>query len=180
MAIAFESRASLATRYKERKHTGNAPNRYLREPNESHGIELIFNSRSPLSRTELFAFHTNPDNLKVLLDGWKSSQIISTEGHIRPGAQVHVRESIGPFRFHLILEHFLYEQPHRFGERMVKGIFKKFEHIHEFFDVEGEPGVTEVRDRITVKFPWRLAGALTIKFVMARRLRKIFEFRRDA
>ncbi len=143
-------------------------------------MEIEFSVRLPVAREPLFAFHSNPDNLSVLLEGWKGTEVFSTQGHIRPGARVEVLERVGPLAIHLVFEHFLLEPPHRFGERMVKGLFTCFEHVHEFEDVEGDPGATVVHDRIKVELPWWLGGALATRSVVAPRLRRFFAHRHRA
>ncbi len=143
-------------------------------------MEIEFSVRLPVARERLFAFHSNPDNLSVLLEGWKGTEVLSTQGHIRPGARVEVRERLGPMPIHLVFEHFLLEPPHRFGERMVKGPFTRFEHVHEFDEVGGDSGATVLRDRITVDLPWWLGGALATRTVVAPRLRRFFAHRHRA
>ena len=143
-------------------------------------MDLEFSVRVQAPRETLFAFHTNPENLRVLLDGWPCTEVLSTEGHIKPGAQVKGREHVGPVSFSFVFEHFLFEPPHRFGERIKMGPFKRFEHVHEFELVEGDPDATIVHDLITLELPWWLGGALATRWIVAPRLRRFFAHRSRA
>ena len=143
-------------------------------------MKFEFQSRLSVPRDALFEFHTNPEKLGVLLSGWKWTKVVATEGHIRPGARVGILESLGPIKLRFEFEHYLLEPPHRFAERMVKGLFKQFDHLHEFEEVDGEPGVTVIHDRISVQLPWWLGGALATRLIVARRLRKFFGYRHVA
>ncbi|MEK8024345.1 MAG: SRPBCC family protein [Candidatus Hydrogenedentota bacterium] len=125
-------------------------------------------------RTQLFAFHENPDNLALLLRGWTAFRMIANDGHIRVGSITRVEERIGPVRVAMTFEHFVYEPPSRFGERQIRGPFAMFEHIHEFLPAESG---TILRDRIDVRLPWYLGGSLTVKLFVAPKLRRFFAFR---
>jgi ligand-binding SRPBCC domain-containing protein len=103
-------------------------------------MEIEFSLRLPVPRAPLFAFHANPENLSLLLNGWKFTEVLSTEGHIQSGARLRVREYLGPVPLGFVFKHFLFEPSQRFGERMVKGLFHRFEHVHEFEEMEGDPG----------------------------------------
>jgi ligand-binding SRPBCC domain-containing protein len=143
-------------------------------------MEIEFSVRVPVPRERLFAFHANPDNLRLLLAGWKYTEVLSTEGHIEPGARLCVLERMGPLKLRFTFEQFVYEPPRCFGERMVRGLFRRFEHVHEFEEVGDDRLATLVHDRITVELPWWLGGALATRWLVTRRLRRFFAHRRRA
>lgn len=138
-------------------------------------MELSFEQRLSLPPERLFAFHTHPENLAVLLEGWRGFELLSHAGHIRPGARVSVRQALGPLRFRLTFQHFVFEPPLRFGERLVAGPFASFEHVHEFR--AGEDGTTLV-DRLRFELPWRWGGRLAERWIAAPVLRRFIAFRR--
>ena len=80
-------------------------------------MDFTFTQRLPVAREPLFQFHEDPENLRVLLEGWEVTTVLTTDGHIRPGARTGVLEQMGPFRMRFVFEHFLLEPPERFGER---------------------------------------------------------------
>ena len=114
-------------------------------------MDFTFTQRLPVAREPLFKFHEDPENLRVLLEGWEGTTVLTTDGHIRPGARTGVLERMGPFRIRFVFEHFLLEPPERFGERQVRGIFRVFKQVHEF--QECETGATVIRDRLEVQLP---------------------------
>lgn len=140
-------------------------------------MNLLFEQIVEVPRESLFAFHTDPANLVLLLEGWKGFELLSHDGHIRPGARTRVRQAVGPTRHELLMEHFLLEPPTRFAERQIEGPFTRFEHVHEFFDA---PGGTRLVDRIEFSLPEHLGGFLTEHVVAAPGLRRLFEFRHAA
>lgn len=140
-------------------------------------MKETFSQHLPASREALFAFHEDPAHLIELLSGWRYSRIASHDGHIRPGARLHIIERLGPFRIPLVFEHVVYEPPARFGERQIKGPFRVFEHVHEF--VETADG-TLIRDHVTIALPMWLGGELATRLFVVPRLRRFFAFRQSA
>lgn len=138
-------------------------------------MELTFEQRLNLAPERLFEFHTHPESLAVLLEGWPGFELLSHEGHIRPGARVTILHVCGPLRFRMTFEHFLLEPPTRFGERQVDGPFSVFEHVHEFHPSEGG---TRLVDRVRFELPWRWGGRLAESWIVAPLLRRFFAFRR--
>jgi ligand-binding SRPBCC domain-containing protein len=74
----------------------------------------------------------------------------------------------------MTFEHFLYEPPRRFAERLVRGPFRQFEHVHEFMPAGSR---TILRDSLEVSLPWYLGGGLTMKLLVAPKLRRFFAYR---
>jgi ligand-binding SRPBCC domain-containing protein len=136
----------------------------------------------PVAREPLFAFHTDPNNLGVLLEGWKATRVLATAGHIRPGARTEVLDRWGPCAFRLVFEHFLFEPPERFGERMVRGPFQRFEHVHCFRAADTGAGTprTVIEEQLQLELPLRLGGDLALRLLVLPRLVRFFEFRRRA
>jgi ligand-binding SRPBCC domain-containing protein len=140
-------------------------------------MQITFRQRLDADRDALFAFHEDPGNLAVLLDGWKGFRLLSHAGHIRPGAVTEVVQTLGPLRFRLAFEHFRLEKPNRFGERAIRGPFRRFEHVHEFI-VEGQ--TTVIEDRLEFELPWRWGGRLAERWIALPSLRKFIAFREQS
>ena len=141
-------------------------------------MQLTFSCSIPVAREPLFAFHTNPENLSVLLAEWPATEVVRTAGHIAIGARTEVRERVGPVTLRCTFEHHVFEAPERFGERQVRGIFRCFEHVHEFH-VEG-PECTRIVDKMDVRLPWWLGGAIADRLIAKPRLARIFALRARA
>jgi ligand-binding SRPBCC domain-containing protein len=144
-------------------------------PGFAGSVQISFEQRLDLPPERLFEFHTHPENLTLLLEGWRGFELLSQEGHIRPEARVTVRQALGPLHFTLTFEHFLFEPPRRFGERQVAGPFASFEHVHEF---HGSENGTRLVDQLYFELPWRWGGRFTERWIVTPALRRFFAFRR--
>jgi ligand-binding SRPBCC domain-containing protein len=137
-------------------------------------VKLTFEHVFDISAANLFAFHENPSNLALFLRGWTTFRMVANDGHIRVGSVTRVQERIGPVWVPMTFEHFVYEPPVRFGERQVRGPFKKLEHIHEF---ESAGSRTILRDALDVLLPWYLGGSIATRLFVAPKFRRFFAYR---
>jgi hypothetical protein len=69
------------------------------------------------------------------------------------------------------------DRPHRFEDRMLKGAFADFHHLHTF---ESKEGGTEMRDVFTFRSPFGPLGALVDAIFLKRYLRRLMELRNAA
>jgi len=140
-------------------------------------VRLSFERAFEVGAGEFFAFHQNPNNLALLLRGWTTFRMVANDGHIRVGSMTRVQERVGSLWFSMTFEHFVYEPLVRFGERQVRGPFKKLEHVHEF---ESTGSRTILRDVLDVVLPgilveisrhgclWRRSSAGSLRSVTPR------------
>lgn len=63
-----------------------------------------------------------------------------------------------------------FERPYRFTDKMEKGFFKSFTHIHEFKELEGNTFMIDIFDFET---PFGIIGKLLDKFVLNRYMKKL-------
>lgn len=140
-------------------------------------MKLRFEQHVAAPREALFAFHATPANLAELLEGWRGFALLEHDGHIRPGSRVRLEQRVAWLRHEMVFEHFVFEPPRRFGERQIRGPFRRFEHVHEFFDAEHGARIV---DTVDFELPWFLGGALAERLVAAPVLERFFEFRRSA
>jgi uncharacterized protein len=137
-------------------------------------VKLSFEHSFDVAAAALFAFHENPGNLVAFLRGWTTFRMVANDGHIRVGSVTRVQERIGPLWIPMTFEHFLYEPPRRFGERQVRGPFKKLEHVHEF---ESRGSRTILRDSLDVILPWYLGGSFATRWIVVPKFRRFFAYR---
>lgn len=140
-------------------------------------MELCFEQSVLVPRAALFAFHSTPANLALLLEGWSGFEMLEHAGHIRPGSRVRVAQRVAGLRHEMCFEHFVLEPPARFGERQVDGPFERFEHVHEFTELGA---ATRIVDRVSFELPLHLGGRAAERWIAAPTLRRFFEFRRGA
>src|SRR5689334_3637617 len=109
-------------------------------------FEMVINAEI----SKVFAFHADPDNLSLLNRNRRSFRMIRNDGHVKPGASTCISERFLLFSIPMTFEHVTYEPLRSFSERLVKGIFSRFEHVHEF-ETRGEK--TLLRDRLSICLP---------------------------
>ena len=137
-------------------------------------MTFTFESTVDLPREHVFAFHERPGNLALLMRRWRAFRMIAHDGLVRVGNVMRVQERIGILCLSMTFEHFLYEPPHRFGERLLCGPFRKFEHIHEFEPVGSG---TVVRDLLDIRLPWYPGGELSMRLLGGARFRRMLAYR---
>lgn len=123
---------------------------------------------------EVFAFHENPERLRLMQPG-EEIVLASTSGHIQVGARTVIRQRVLGIWFSMELEHYLYEPPNRFAEKVIRGLMF-IDHIHEF---DAVPEGTRVRDVLTIKLPWYCGGELGLWLFGAARVRALFRYRQE-
>jgi ligand-binding SRPBCC domain-containing protein len=123
----------------------------------------------------LFRFHEDPEHLSVLLRHWPTFRMIKHDGNVRVGSMTWFEESVGlVIPVVMGFRHFVYEPPHRFGERLVHGPYSRFIHIHEFERTESG---TVVRDLLDITLPWQYGGEPIMKIIVGPMIRRAFTFR---
>ena len=135
-------------------------------------MNLQFEQTVAIPRDRLFAFHQDPENLRRLIGESKTMRLSEHEGNIEAGSKTVMAQRVMGVWLTMVFEHFVFESPMRFGERMVRGPFKTFEHIHEFESTE-EDG-TILRDRLVVRLKWFMGGELITRLIVGPMLRKAF------
>jgi ligand-binding SRPBCC domain-containing protein len=135
-------------------------------------MHFRFEQFVPLPAANLFAFHENPQNLLHLYHGWAATRLIDHDAAVRPGCRTWIEVTAGRILpVALGFEHTTYEPPIRFGERLIHGPFRRFDHVHEF---EPRDGGTVVRDLIEVELPWCYGGEPAMRILIAPLVRSTF------
>ena len=141
-------------------------------------MELRFEQNVPCSLEEVFAFHTNPENLKLLMWGWPAFRLLHHSGGIHVGAQTWVE--IRVFRIIpmvLGFVHTRFEPQRSFAEELIHGVFQGVQHVHEFDSFEGG---TRIRDTMRITFPWYYGGEIGVRNLVEPGIRKLFAYRHQA
>jgi hypothetical protein len=124
---------------------------------------------------EVFAFFGEARNLEKLTPSWLRFEVL-TEGPIvmAPGALIDYRihwRGI-PMRWRTEIE--VWEPPHRFVDRQLKGPYRLWRHEHVF--AETDDG-TSVIDRVEYA---PIGGVIAQRLAVAKDVRKIFAYRHEA
>ena len=125
-------------------------------------------------RDAVWAWHLRPGALTRLTPPFESSEVESSGG-IADGAKVVVRARVAPAVDTIwTMQHYDVAPPERFRDRMLRGPFDRWDHLHRF-DALG-PGRTRATDEISWTLPLGPLGALGDGMVR-RRLERMFGYR---
>jgi ligand-binding SRPBCC domain-containing protein len=123
----------------------------------------------------VFAFHEQPDALKLLTPPWETSRVIQAAQISQVGSRAIVETKIfGPVKGRWVAEHTAYDPPRMFADVQVKGPFRSWCHRHI---VEPRPGGAMLRDEIDYEPPWWWLGRAAAGLLVVPRLQKLFDYR---
>lgn len=104
----------------------------------------------PYSPKTVFGYYNSPEALVRLTPPWEKMKVVKKLDSFEDGSRVVLKVKTGPIWQKWVAEHFDFEPPHLFCDRMVSGPFKYWVQRHEFRDVEAG---CEVRDIINYELP---------------------------
>jgi ligand-binding SRPBCC domain-containing protein len=156
----------------------------------------------PAPLEQVFLFFANPGNLPRIMPPATGTEVVRVHLVPPPGtlderATVTDRPPLAgagtelvtsfrvlpflPFRAQWIALITQFEWNHHFADIQKRGPFKRFQHRHEF-EAETRNGVegTRVHDVIAYDIGFGMLGALAQRLIVARQIRKIFEYRQKA
>ena len=133
-----------------------------------YGAEIVL----PSELDQVFAFFSEASNLERLTPPWLRFEIL-TEGPIpmAPGTLIdyRIRWRGIPLRWRTEIE--VWEPPHRFVDRQLRGPYRLWRHEHVFKERDGE---TTVIDNVEYA---PIGGALAHRLIVARDVERIFSYR---
>ena len=125
----------------------------------------------------VFAFHEQPDALKLLTPPWETSRVIQAAQISQVGSRAIIETKIfGPVKRRWVAEHTVYDPPRMFADVQVKGPFRSWRHRHI---VEPRPGGAILRDEIDYEPPFWLLGRTAAPLLVVPRLQKLFDYRHE-
>ncbi|HVX89374.1 MAG TPA: TIGR01777 family oxidoreductase, partial [Gemmatimonadales bacterium] len=128
----------------------------------------------PFPREQVWAWHLRPGALARLTPPFESSEVLASGG-VSDGARVEVKARILPGIDSVwTMEHFDVVAPERFRDRMLRGPFDRWEHLHAFEALS--PSSTRATDEIAWQLPLGALGALGDGMVR-HRLERMFAYR---
>jgi ligand-binding SRPBCC domain-containing protein len=129
----------------------------------------------PAPLDDVFDFFSDPANLaKITPKSVGFQDLTPGSSPMRPGLHIiHQIRWLGiPVRWETLIEE--YDPPHGFVDVQVKGPYKRWRHEHSF---EAAPGGTIMRDHVQYELPFGILGVITHRLIVARQLRRIFDYR---
>jgi len=126
----------------------------------------------PQSRGEIFQFFADPHNLDRLTPPWLQFKILSPANTaMGKGTLLDYRLRLRGVPIRWQSEISVWEPPHRFVDRQIKGPYKLWVHEHTF---AADGGGTLVGDNVEYAVP---GGTLVQKFLVAPDIARIFDYR---
>jgi ligand-binding SRPBCC domain-containing protein len=127
------------------------------------------------SAERVFAFHELADALQRLTPPWECSRVVQQASIAAIGSRAIIEATVfGPWKTRWIAEHTVYDRPRLFEDVQVEGPFRRWRHRHI---VEGRPDGAILRDEIDYEAPLGWVGRIAARFIIERRLRRVFEYR---
>ncbi len=131
--------------------------------------------RVPRPIDEVFPFYADPRNLARLTPPWLEFRLVSAgELAIRPGLRIDYSIRALGVRRRWTSEITVWQPPVRFVDEQVRGPYRSWHHLHEFWQIRTG---TEIRDVVTYRLPFGLLGRLAHALLVRRRLEEIFAYR---
>lgn len=127
----------------------------------------------PAPLANVFEYFSDPGNLEAITPPWLQFCII-TPGpfEMRAGVLIDYRLRLHLWPIRWRTEIAVWEPPHRFVDRQIRGPYRKWVHTHTFV---ARDGGTLMDDRVEYRVPLRW---ITHDFLVKRDLLKIFAYRR--
>jgi ligand-binding SRPBCC domain-containing protein len=128
--------------------------------------------RLPAPRETVFRFFADPRNLQRITPDWLHFELLTPETAVSAGARLDYRLKLRGIPLRWQSEISVWEPPHRFVDRQIKGPYSLWVHEHTFRE---ENGGTLVGDHVEYA---ALGGPLVKKFLIEPDLQRIFRHRR--
>jgi len=129
------------------------------------------------SPERVFAFHEQPDALRLLMPPWESARLVQAAKISELGTEAIIETKVfGPLKVRWVARHTAYDPPHRFEDVQVKGPFHSWRHRHI---IEAHQDGAVLRDEIDYEPPLGFIGRAMAPLIVQKRLQKLFDYRHD-
>ncbi|PKO17978.1 cyclase [candidate division BRC1 bacterium HGW-BRC1-1] len=138
-------------------------------------LQFVAETFIPASPEEVYAFHTRPDALQLLIPPFEKTRVIRPPTSLEPGTVVELRTRIFPGIWMTILaRHISHERNRYFEDEMLRGPFKLWRHRHKFL---ARNGGTMLRDEVEYHPPGGIIGRILDPWLVRPRLKRMFAYR---
>jgi ligand-binding SRPBCC domain-containing protein len=126
----------------------------------------------PRPREEVFGFFADPKNLERITPPWLHFEIVSPDTTITAGSVLDYRLKLRGIPLRWRSEISVWQPPHRFVDRQIRGPYSLWVHEHTFRE---ERDGTLVGDHVEYA---AVGGLLVQRYLIAPDLQRIFDYRR--
>ncbi len=129
------------------------------------------------SPERVFAFHEQPDVLRLLIPPWESARVIQAARISDVGSEAIIATRVmGPITVRWVAKHTVYQPPHFFEDVQKSGPFRSWRHRHI---VESHAEGAKLRDQIDYEPPLGFLGRAMAPLFVPGRLQKLFDYRHE-
>jgi ligand-binding SRPBCC domain-containing protein len=132
-------------------------------------------SHIPASAREVFAWHENPEALKILIPPWEPVTVLQKTGGIRDGDRVILAIRQGPLTLRWVAEHRDYRENESFTDVQIQGPFKKWVHTHRM--IPERPDTCLLEDSIEYELPFSWISGPLFGWLVRAKLERMFDYR---
>lgn len=141
-------------------------------------MRFIKESVIAASPARVFAFHEQPDALKLLLPPWETARIIEAAPSLHVGSRTVIETKLfGLYSVRWEALHTAYDPPRMFEDVQTSGPFKSWRHRHI---VEPHERGAVLRDDIEYEPRAGILGRAAAPLLVNRRLKRLFDYRHEA
>ncbi|APR86614.1 Cell division inhibitor [Minicystis rosea] len=137
----------------------------------------IFEKRTRIAAPpdRVFAFHAEPDALRLLIPPWEDARVLEKTPGLDVGTRAVIETKIGPIKQRIVAEHTAYEAGRMFQDTMRSGPFRRWVHTHTM-EPDGAGG-TWLVDHIEYELPLGALGQLAGGWFVRHKLDRMFAHR---
>ncbi|XZE19979.1 TIGR01777 family oxidoreductase [Pirellulaceae bacterium SH449] len=128
----------------------------------------------PFSQQSVFNYHCRPGAIDRLIPPWERVRLVKRSTSLEVGAEVILRQSIGPIKKDWLARHTVYDPPHRFRDEQISGPFQSWIHDH-IFEPTSESSCRLI-DSVQYQLPLAPLSNVASNWVK-RQLSSMFEYR---
>lgn len=142
---------------------------------------LTREQRLPGAPQEVFPFFASARNLEAITPPWLGFEVVTPEPiAMAPGTLIDYRLRLHgiPLRWRTRIE--ACDRGVRFVDAQLSGPYALWHHTHEFAPDPADPSMTLMRDTVRYALPLGPLGEVARSMLVARDLRRIFDYRADA
>ena len=140
---------------------------------------LIREQRLPAGPDEVFPFFGDALNLERITPPWLGFRVVTPRPiDMRPGTLIEYRLRLHGLPLRWLTRIDVWEPPHRFVDRQLRGPYRHWRHEHTFAS-DGRGG-TLMRDRVDYSLPLGPLGWLADLLLVRRDLARIFDHRAES
>lgn len=129
----------------------------------------------PKSIHEVFSFFEKAENLETITPNDLNFKILTPLPiEMKKGTMIDYKIKISgiSMKWRTLID--IYEPPYRFRDIQLKGPYKKWEHLHEFIEVENG---TLMKDTVDYELPFGFIGDIVHSLKVKKQVNDIFDYR---